>query len=52
MEDDTENLTWEEKYKQAELQIQKYRTQAGRIRELLNEKVVYLTKFIVRIYSC
>jgi len=39
MEDDGENLTWEEKYYQAEQQIQKFRSQAGRVRELLNEKL-------------
>ena len=39
MEEGIENLTWEEKYNQAEFQIQNFRTQAGRVRELLNEKV-------------
>ena len=39
MEDANEDLSWEEKYKQAEVQIQKFRTQAGKVREMLNEKV-------------
>ncbi|XP_065062028.1 pleckstrin homology domain-containing family H member 2-like [Rhopilema esculentum] len=39
MEEDAENLSWEEKYYQAEGQLQKFRTQAGKIRELLNEKL-------------
>ena len=43
MEDDGENLTWEEKYYQAEQQIQKFRSQAGRVRELLSEKVQFFT---------
>ena len=45
MEDDTENLTWEEKYNQAEAQIIKFRAQAGKVRELLNDKVIVCTCF-------
>ena len=34
-----DGLTWEERYHQADAQLQKFRQQAGRVRELLNQKV-------------
>ncbi len=39
LEDENLEETWEEKYYKADAQLQKFRSQAGKVRELLGKKV-------------
>lgn len=40
-EDVNSHLTWKEKYELADRQLTKFRRQAGKVRELLSQKVSY-----------
>ena len=40
-EDDESHLSWKERYELVEQQLSKFRTQAGKVRELLSQKVIY-----------
>ena len=44
--DISSELSWEDRYHQADAQLQKFRSQAGKVRELLGLKVFILTSLI------
>lgn len=46
-----DGLTWEERYYQADAQLQKFRQQAGRVRELLNQKVYIYFIYLITGYA-